>query len=69
MMRFPDVCDKYCAHRVVGCHSVCPKYLGAKAAHDAKNDLIYREKLKEKDANNFRREGMIKNIRHRRDMK
>jgi hypothetical protein len=40
-----------------------------KAEYNAMSDLVHEAKLKEKDANNFRREGMIKNIRHRRDMK
>lgn len=68
-MRFPSVCEKDCSHRAVGCHSVCPKYLEVKAEYNAMSDLVHEAKLKEKDANNFRREGMIKNIRHRRDMK
>lgn len=69
MRKFPSVCDKECPRRAVGCHSACPAYLEVKAKFDAESDLIHEAKLKEKDANNFRREGMIKNIRHRRDMK
>ena len=64
-MKFSAVCMD-CRHREVGCHSVCPIYLEAKQEYDAKKDLICEAKKREKDANCFRRDGMMKNIREKR---
>ena len=61
-MKIKDVC-KDCPDRTMGCHSTCQKYLDAKGELHEKKARVFEQKMRDRDFDNFRFEGLEKAMR------
>ena len=69
-MNIKDVCkDCVPPKRSPRCHGVCKNYLDAKGELEEKKARAYEQKMRDRDFNDFRHEGLEKAMKHRRDVK